>query len=173
MILLYSCVNQSITDWIAPPIVLEITSHAFVSASLTPSLVFHNHTSTPIKAPTIAITTPTGPDNAVSTPPKRSIAPVAMPITPLSPPILLTNVPIKSIAPKIGGPKVMKIPANVAIKPSIMPIAGCASVSFSIKSVIAIATSNTAAAKGAIAVATLMIMLIILPNNWISLGPFS
>ena len=96
---------------------------------------------------------------------------IALPIAPNAsitvpaPVKTLTNLPIKSIAPIIGGPNVIKIPANVAIKPSIMPIAGCASVSFSIKSVIAIATSNTAAAKGAIAVATLMIMLIILPNN--------
>ena len=84
----------------------------------------------------------------------------------------LTNVPIKSIAPKIGGPKVMNTPANVAIKPNNIPIAGCASVNLAIKSVIAIATSNTAAASGAIAVPTLMMILIILPNNVISLGPF-
>ena len=84
----------------------------------------------------------------------------------------LMNVPIKSITPKIGGPKVMNTPASVAIKPNNIPIAGCASVNLAIKSVIATATSNTAAASGAIAVPTLMMILIILPNNVMSLGPF-
>ena len=84
----------------------------------------------------------------------------------------IANLEIKSITPKIGGPSVMNTPANVAIKPNNIPIAGCASVNLAIKSVIATATSNTAAASGAIAVPTLMMILIILPNNVMSLGPF-
>ena len=84
----------------------------------------------------------------------------------------LINVPIKSITPKIGGPSVMNTPANVAINPNNIPIAGCASVNLAIKSVIAIATSKTAAASGAIAVPTFIMIWIILPSSDINLGPF-
>ena len=83
----------------------------------------------------------------------------------------LTNVPIKSITPKIGGPSVMNTPAKVTINPKSIPIAGCAAVKFLINSVIAIATSKTFAANGAIAVATLMIIITKLPSNDISFGP--
>ena len=72
-----------------------------------------------------------------------------------------------------AGANAINIPANVAIIPIIIPIIGLASVSLPIKSVIANATSKTTDANGAIATPTLIRILMILPNNWISLGPFS
>ena len=66
--------------------------------------------------------------NAAPNPSSAVIKPLPIAVKPSiavpAPVKTLTNLPIKSIAPKIGGPSVIKIPANVAIKPSIMPIAG-------------------------------------------------
>ena len=152
--------------------------HAPIKALRNTDDEFHKATNIAINAATPAMINSIGASIAAIATPIASNTGANAEATDISPSITfpapvnaLINVPIKSITNKIGGPSVMSTPANVAINPKSIPIAGCAAVNFLINSVIAIATSKTFAANGAIAVPTFMIIITKLPSNDISFGP--
>ena len=116
--------KKPITALIAAPTELAIAFHASVSAFRNTSEEFQSATNIAMTAATAATIAKIGASTIANAPTIASITPSTMPITTSIPPIASIKPPIKSIAPKIGGPIVMKIPANVAMIPINIPTTG-------------------------------------------------